>query len=550
MINNLKKYKYFWGIIFFALAAILLVFRHNIGLIIDCGREVYYPQEILNGKILYKDLFNIYAPFAYLFNAFLYRIFGVNLNVLIISGCFCALGIISGIFLLAKTFLNDKFAFGISFLSISVGIIPVHVFNYVFPYAFSMTYGLCSFIFSLLFLVYYINLKSNKFLYISLFLAGLSVLCKYEFLPYLLIYLPVFFKLKTDFYTIFKGLLSFGIIPEICFAFLFANGLSFQDLLNTINIIISMSNTQTLQYFYMHNGVFIHKQSLMAMALTFSILFIPFFVYLIPVIFKSKIKNPIVGLIFTYAGICLMLLFKSGFSFALFMSINVVLLLTAIFNYKKLINNLSLFVVVSSIFLVSLKVFCGVILNSYGIFYLPLIIIAVAVIFKDKFTQTEWDYIGFYVLILSILIGFTFLKFIPTKHIKISTSKGKMYVEEMYETTNILLDFIEKNTKKSDKILIYPEGMMINFLSDRKTDDFYNSFLPLYEETFGVETYIKHFEKNMPEYIIFNSWNSSDYYFSMVCKDYGFDFCEFVQKNYFEKAKVLGNFSYIVFKKK
>ena len=232
------------------------------------------------------------------------------------------------------------------------------------------------------------------------------------------------------------------------------------------------------------------------------------------------------------------------------MSINVVLLLTAIFNYKKLINNLSLFVVVSSIFLVSLKVFCGVILNSYGIFYLPLIIIAVAVIFKDKFTQTEWDYIGFYVLILSILIGFTFLKFIPTKHIKISTPKGKMYVEEMYETTNILLDFIEKNTKKSDKILIYPEGMMINFLSDRKTDDFYNSFLPLYEETFGVETYIKHFEKNMPEYIIFNSWNSSDYYFSMVCKDYGFDFCEFVQKNYFEKAKVLGNFSYIVFKKK
>ena len=75
MIKFLEKNKYLISIIFLTIIAIWITYAHNIHPIIDCGREVYYPQEILNGKVLYKDLFNIYGPFAYLFNAFLYKIF-------------------------------------------------------------------------------------------------------------------------------------------------------------------------------------------------------------------------------------------------------------------------------------------------------------------------------------------------------------------------------------------------------------------------------------------------------------------------------------------
>ena len=265
MLNILHKYKYLIGLIFVAIIAICMTYAHNIGLIIDCGREAYYPQEILNGKVLYKDLFNIYGPFAYLFNAFLYKIFGINLKILSIAGSCCALGIITGIFLLTKKLFNDKLAFVIGFFAVIIGITSVYVFNYVFPYAFAMTYGLCAFIFSLLFLLYYINLDKKIYLYLSLFLAGLSICCKYEFILYLLVYLPVFFRLKTKFNTIFTGFLSFGLIPEICFVFLFIKGLSFADLINSAKILITMSNTQTLKYFYIHSGVFPHKQSLLAL---------------------------------------------------------------------------------------------------------------------------------------------------------------------------------------------------------------------------------------------------------------------------------------------
>ena len=48
---------------------------HYNNIMLDVGREVYYPEQILNGKILYKDLFVIYVPFAYLFNFILFKIF-------------------------------------------------------------------------------------------------------------------------------------------------------------------------------------------------------------------------------------------------------------------------------------------------------------------------------------------------------------------------------------------------------------------------------------------------------------------------------------------
>ena len=550
MIDILKKYKYSIILLLLAFAAVSLVFQHNIGLIIDCGREAYYPQEVLNGKVLYRDLFNIYAPFSYLFNAFLYKIFGINLKVLCIAGSFCAVGIIIGIFLLIKILLNEKLAFYISLLAISVGIIPVYVFNYVFPYSFGITYGLLSFIFSLLFLICFVNSKSNIFLYISLFFAGLSICCKYEFLPYLLIYLPIFFKLKLRFNVLFKSFLCFGLVPEICLTFLYTQGLRGHDIVDSVKIVIAMSHTQTLKYFYIHSGVFPHKESVLALIITFLAIFIPFFVYMVPILFKNKIKNPALGIIFTYLGICLALLFKNGLAFDVFMSLPIILFIITCLNYKKLISNINIFIVVLSIILVSLKVFWGLVLNSYGIYYLPLIIFAICLIFKDKLTEKEWDHVGFYILILSVLLCFNNLKMFSKQNTLISTPKGKMYVEKKYEKTKDLLEYIEKNTKKTDKIVIYPEGMMINFLSDRKTDDFYNSFLPLYEETFGIGSFREYFEKNMPEYIIFNSWNSSDYYFSIICKDYGFDFCEFVEKNYKEKIKLPGDFSYIIYQKK
>lgn len=551
MTNFKSCLKYLIPLWLLTLTVIILTFSHHGELIIDCGREAYYPQEILNGKILYKDLFNIYGPFAYLFNAFLYKIIDIHLNTLNIAGSICAFFIISTIFFIAKRFLTDSFAFSISCLCIAIGIVPVYLFNYVFPYSFGMTYGFLSFLISLLFLISFIDYRKKSYLLISTFFAGLSFACKYEFLPYIILFIFLFIKIKPNLKFLFENLICLIFAPTICFLFLFSKGLNFDDILNTINIIVNMSKTQTLKYFYIHSGVFFHKQTPLLILKTFLTLCIPLFMYISPILFKNKLKNQTVNLILTYGAICLLLLFNIGNSYEIFAFLPILLTILSIIFYKKILCNLALSVLILSTLLVSLKVFWAIIINSYGIYYLPLMLISIFAIIKDKFNKKDLDYIGFFILVLSILIGFSNLKFYTQNNNLISTPKGNIYVSKKYfQTTANLIDFLHKNTKKTDKVLILPEGMLINFLSDRKTDSFYNTILPLYEETFGSKNIIYHFKKEQPEYIIFNNWNSSDYYFSYICKDYALDFCKFVFENYFEKTRLIGAFNYIIFQKK
>lgn len=543
--------KYFIPIVLITLAVLGITYSHHNCLIIDCGREAYYPQEILNGKVLYKDLFNIYGPFSYLFNAFLYKVFGNNLNTLYMAGSFCAFGIISTIFFIAKRFLSASFAFYISCFAIAIGIIPVGVFNYVYPYSFGMTYGLLAGLISILAFTYYIDKKNVLILFVGMLFAGIAVCCKYEFLALLIIIPYLLHETKTNFYALNACFLSFLFVPVICFNNLFVHGLRIENLIETFNITNAMAHTQTLKYFYAHSGIFFHKQTIFLILTTFLCFMVPFSIYMAPVWFKNKLQNPSVKLILTYLGICLLFLFKVGSFYDLFAFTPVLLLVLIYINYKKLLNNLPLFILVLCTFLISIKVFCGVLLNSYGIYYLPLIIISIFAIYKDKFNLKEIDYFGFFILILAILIGVSNSKFYMAKNQVINTHKGNIYVEKKYNTsTKNLFSYIEKNTKKTDKILILPEGMMLNYLTDRKTDDFYNTLLPLYEETFGNNQIIEHFKQSMPDYIIFNSWNSSDYYFSIICEDYLFEFCNFVKRNYKEKIKLSGEFSYTIYKKR
>jgi hypothetical protein len=66
-------------------------------LTIDSGHEMYVPSLLSQGKQLYRDVWFMYGPAAPYFTSFLFRLFGVNLNVLYWAGSLSALG--SAIFL-------------------------------------------------------------------------------------------------------------------------------------------------------------------------------------------------------------------------------------------------------------------------------------------------------------------------------------------------------------------------------------------------------------------------------------------------------------------
>src|ERR1044071_8861883 len=74
--------------------------------LLDHGREMNLPARILAGEHLYSDVQFLYGPFAPHFNALLYRIFGIHLATLKISGVTCAVLILLMIYWLSRRLMS------------------------------------------------------------------------------------------------------------------------------------------------------------------------------------------------------------------------------------------------------------------------------------------------------------------------------------------------------------------------------------------------------------------------------------------------------------
>lgn len=541
-------FKYLSILFGFLICGIVLTYAHHGNLIIDNGREVYLPTQILSGHILYKDIFNIYGPFSYMFNTFLFKIFGINLNVLYITGCICAFSIVNLIYLISRKFLSEFLSFSIALLTIATGILNLNLFNFVFPYSYGMLYGLVSFLISFLLLLKYQKTPDKTFyLYLSSFFAGLSFANKYDFLPYALVILSAMIKikplrLKEYYYTVF----SLACIPVFCFGVLFLQGLKLSEMANAFLLTKKISQTQTLKYFYQIQGAYFNKK-------TMGFLFINFIRTIVPLsllIYGFKTKRKILSaVIILLAAISASLLVNPA-SFA-FLPILIIIL--ALINFKKIQQSPSLLLLTLSAIAISFKSFWGLATLNYGVFFLSFLLITALALASEmlKNKNINFDTIGVYILIAAAISGYTNLLPLKVKTFSIDSNKGRFFTNAaFYYSTNDLINYINKNTKKTDKIVILPEGLMINFMTQRPSDNLYFSLIPLYVETFGEDKIINHFKKSKPEYIVFNNWDTSNYYFHHICEDYALSFCSFVATNYTQVKLIDKNFRYLVFKRK
>lgn len=528
--------------------AIIFTYAHHGHLIVDCGREVYYPVQILEGKVLYKDLFNIYGPFSYMFNAVLFKLFGVNLNVFYVSGYFCSFAIVTLIYKLSRKFLPEFLSFSIGVYTISIGVFNFHLFNFIFPYSYGMLYGLVAFLVSVWFLLNYEKDSSKIYnLYLSCFFAGLSFVSKYDFLVYFFVLIYAIYKIKPlNMRQSLKAVISLISAPLLCFGILFLQGLGVNDLVSSMLIIKKMSETQTLKYFYLHQGVYFHKMTIVFLLLSFLLVVLPLIIF----VFGFRVKNKLVAFLFILTAIVEMCYLINH---ATFVFLPLLLLILVIVRFEDIKNDVPLLVFAFSAVTLSLKVFWGLTTFNYGVYYVSFLIIAIFALISDKLKNKEKSFLAFgcYMLFLSVILAYQNYYIVGIKNYYLKTAKGGIYTnKQYYDSSKELIKYIDENTKKTDKIVILPEGAFINFLTGRPSDDYYISLLPLYIETFGEENIIKHFKENKPEYIVFNNWNTKDYYFNYMCQDYALGFCSFVVQNYTQEKVIDTGFRYLIFKRK
>ena len=109
-------------------------------LTIDSGHEMYIPALLAEGKMLYRDVWFMYGPAAPYFNSYLFRWFGLHLNVLYWAGSLSALG--SAIFLyLTGMRLSSWLAGWTAGAVLLLEAFQPSLFCFPLPYSFSTVYA-------------------------------------------------------------------------------------------------------------------------------------------------------------------------------------------------------------------------------------------------------------------------------------------------------------------------------------------------------------------------------------------------------------------------
>ncbi|MFA4888108.1 MAG: hypothetical protein WC628_00835 [Candidatus Omnitrophota bacterium] len=531
-------------------------------LIIDSGREMYVPLKLVTGARLYRDIFYHYGPFSPYFNAFLYKIAGVHIHSLIINGiittCFTCLLL----YKISRIFLNIFFSTFVVLVFLFVFAFGYYVYlgnyNFILPYsypvinaiAFSLAgyyffwrllrfrtikYGLLLALFTFLVLSCRIEIG---FSFIFSVLAGLLIS---RMLEKSAIFLALGFVLAALLYVLL-GLSGEGA---------FLNG----ALLNTIAANLRASDTFTGWLSGIAN-LQENTQTIFKVVVFYLFLCGVFFCGGSVLVKITRFRGASLrrAIYFIFAAIIIYAVFlflKKFFYFELqYRCLPLMYLLVGILSLRRFYrcpdkaNHALLFSLSLFAFILILRMPFFVRAGHYGFFILvPGLIVYHVFFFKilpdalrNKIIKASFC-LGF----LAVFIWFAAQHFLLAKFcydnrtLEVSSERGKLFVfNNNRERRSLqLIEFLKQNTHKSDTLVIFPEGVAINFLSGRDNPLYHYSYLPP-ELSCGrvVEEIIADLEKKKVTYVALVQRDTGEYGFPAFGRDYATKIWEYVARNY------------------
>lgn len=509
----------------------------------DFGREAFYPLAILQGDVLYKDIFNIYGPFSYLFNAFLYQIFGANINTLYIAGIISSLLMLCFTYLICRFFSDKLTSSAIVLFIMQTIVFSKFLMNFIQPYSFAVTYGICAMLISAFCYLKYTQTQKSIYTGFAAFFAGVAFVNKYEFFFYpvlLFLFIIIFEKRKN----LIRDITLFALPGGISFGFLFMRGLNCADLIDNSKLVLQCAQTNAYQYFT-KNSMGFSVEGIITSLLSIIFLITLFFVLKF---ISSKIKNYAYYLILPLG----LILFLSKTQNFLFQGLPILLIILFCFNIKKTFSSKeNLFIFLCAI-LFSLKSIIALIIpNGYGTYSLPLLLLALAVIIQFWSSKTDVKK-SIVIILCSAALANTFMNILLIKDrtYEIKSPAGTIKnTQKAADSYNKLINYVQHSTKPADKIIVLPETPLLNFLTNRKSDNYYNDFTPDRLEAYSEERIIKRYKQQPPEYFILIKIPQKPYGKRAFSEDYGTKVFNWISKNYTLEQTISDDIPILIFKK-
>lgn len=545
-------------------------------IIYDCFREAVVPQALLDGKVLYRDITNLYPPLAYQFNALLFLIFGNSLNTLYWAGIINSLLILSIIYYLIKKYSTDLTAFITVFSIMEIFVFRVvtnTTASWFFPYSYSFIYAFSACLLSALTYILYKEKSKLLFLYLSILLAGLSAAFKFDFI--LILFIPLYGLIKLfirqkSFKTFIAGTLCLTAPFLISTLVYLISGGTFSDLHNEVKFLLDFSKAPSViafnrdilpQAFY----PWIPMKMLAAIKY-FLFALVTIFIYAyISVFIVSKFKKPLAK------GMAGFFLFWFGYT-------NIIKFL-AVGQYSELklhtnLTFISYFVTISAIIILISTLIKNKTLkvefSNKEKFYFFITLCAMLMSFRS-FASLHISHIGnFIIAIWWINFVYFFMELLPSyfpnfynikylkktmalffigyslsytsyyiynsaqMNTKLISEKGTFKSTPGYGyTINETIKFIKEEIPKGKIFLAAEEGLVLNYLTESDINLKYYALIPHMIDTYGETKIINDLSKNPPDYFIV----TNNIYVTMSLggifgTHYAKEIAKFIVKNY------------------
>ena len=223
-----------------------------------------------------------------------------------------------------------------------------------------------------------------------------------------------------------------------------------------------------------------------------------------------------------------------------------------IFDFIKRKENNLFLIFCLSVILISIKCLFVTDFSGYGTYYFPLLLLVCLYTFykylpeKYGISKDIQESLGFsFTAILIILSCLYLVSNIERRNYAfpalINTNKGIIGTDiNQYYAIDSTLKYISENTNENSKILVLPEGAMINFLSGRISNNKFYYLIPPNIDAFGEEHIIENLKNNMPDYILLQTMPYNNFRKTYFCESFGEKICDFVA-DYYEEPVLLGN---------
>jgi len=527
-------------------------------LIIDTGRELWLPGELLKGKILYKDIVSFYGFLPSYLIAGLYKIFGISINTLVYTGIALTLIVSFTVYRIARFFLDQGFStlLVVNFLFVfAFGCYTSSaIFNFILPYSFASTFFTAFTALSLYYFLKFIFCGYKKNLVIWSILLTAAFLCRPESAlavwPAFLSggFIPAIRQSKSERFKIFTYLLSPLFLAALCYGLFFLATHAFNDFkemfVGGIKVIADAPVSKEWA------GVDDVTSNLLQISLSF-LLHIALFLGLAVSCRIASLSNsgkntytqtiiPLLAAFLFFAALrqssaydlqysCLTLVLLCGTITYLFQAL----------SQTVTSRSLGLLVLFSTSLLMTCRIFLAASPYQYGFFLLTMPLICYYIFFGDFFAAVLEKRFKIPQGTLSAAIAIFFiLMIIPfwersnnnyKKHDEAAhTSKGDFYYENNTQTAIFWksVDYLKKHTSKNSTVVVFPEGVGINFFSERDAPIKHHSFLPHDIKLFNEDKMLSKIKAAKIDYIVILSRNTKEW----GPESFGVDYAKKIQK--------------------